>query len=392
MWWYYHEGGTLAPFNNWWRGEPTEPGILNCIWSSCIYTFSIIALVTGVSGVNRICPISIGLRKAQAMAPPVVLTMSKYMFMQKGAKDEINRYISMQTFEGFANCLKALYWVSKWTNQTCSKISNHCIYTWCPQVPLFSHGLNRFCTFNFLNMILNASSRKCVGDVSYADLQALRGILNLSIISSLWTLSFTEGLNTDTIGIWAIPNRARMPLLHSAWESVTKVACLGLLFICPFSICEKKNVSLFYNLFYNLMHMLKQKSKSPVTGSNDELTVRHTTYSVNVAVAHHVELIDGVQVPLQLINRRQKHVHHVRYDLSCLKQHLHQGLHLFRENHLQNTRHQNDYLVLFTVTCCPLTDAKSFIIFGLCYFTFTYFFMKSYLKDQNQRLSFCYAL
>lgn len=43
------------------------------------------ALVTGVSGVYRICPISIGLRKAQAMAPPVVFTMSRYMFVQKGA-------------------------------------------------------------------------------------------------------------------------------------------------------------------------------------------------------------------------------------------------------------------------------------------------------------------
>lgn len=42
-------------------------------------------LVTGVSGVNRMCPMSIGLRKAQAMAPPVVLTMSRYMFIQKGA-------------------------------------------------------------------------------------------------------------------------------------------------------------------------------------------------------------------------------------------------------------------------------------------------------------------
>lgn len=49
-----------------------------------LYTFSIIALVTGVSGVYRICPISMGLRKAQAMAPPVVLTMSRYMFIQKG--------------------------------------------------------------------------------------------------------------------------------------------------------------------------------------------------------------------------------------------------------------------------------------------------------------------
>lgn len=42
-------------------------------------------LVMGVSGLYRICPISMGLRKAQAMAPPVVLTMSRYMFMQKGA-------------------------------------------------------------------------------------------------------------------------------------------------------------------------------------------------------------------------------------------------------------------------------------------------------------------
>lgn len=33
-----------------------------------------------------------GLRNAQAMAPPVVLTMSKYMFMQKGAEDETNDY------------------------------------------------------------------------------------------------------------------------------------------------------------------------------------------------------------------------------------------------------------------------------------------------------------
>lgn len=50
-----------------------------------LYTFSIMALVMGVSGVYRICPISIGLRKAQAMAPPVVLTMSRYMFIQNGA-------------------------------------------------------------------------------------------------------------------------------------------------------------------------------------------------------------------------------------------------------------------------------------------------------------------
>lgn len=56
-----------------------------------LVTFSIMALVTGVSGVYRICPTSIGLRKAQAMAPPVVLTMSRYMFIQKGAKQEKTR-------------------------------------------------------------------------------------------------------------------------------------------------------------------------------------------------------------------------------------------------------------------------------------------------------------
>lgn len=53
-----------------------------------LHTFSIMALVTGMSGVYRICPISIGLRKAQAMAPPVVLTISRYMFMQKGAREK----------------------------------------------------------------------------------------------------------------------------------------------------------------------------------------------------------------------------------------------------------------------------------------------------------------
>lgn len=51
------------------------------------------ALVAGVSGVKRIWPISMGLRKAQAMAPPVVLTMSKYMFMQKGATQRDEREV-----------------------------------------------------------------------------------------------------------------------------------------------------------------------------------------------------------------------------------------------------------------------------------------------------------
>lgn len=57
------------------------------------------ALVTGVSGVYRICPISIGLRKAQAMAPPVVLTMSRYMFIQKGATQGKKRiHYNIQVF------------------------------------------------------------------------------------------------------------------------------------------------------------------------------------------------------------------------------------------------------------------------------------------------------
>lgn len=56
-----------------------------------LHTLSIMVLVRGVSGLYRICPISIGLMKAHAMAPPVVLTMSRYMFIQKGARKEANR-------------------------------------------------------------------------------------------------------------------------------------------------------------------------------------------------------------------------------------------------------------------------------------------------------------
>ena len=56
-----------------------------CVCRVCVCTFSMMALVVGVSGVNRTWPISTGLRKAQAMAPPVVFTMSRYRFMQNGA-------------------------------------------------------------------------------------------------------------------------------------------------------------------------------------------------------------------------------------------------------------------------------------------------------------------
>lgn len=56
-----------------------------------VYTFSIMSLVRGVSGVYRMCPISMGLRKAQAIAPPVVFTMSRYMFIQNGAAQEQKR-------------------------------------------------------------------------------------------------------------------------------------------------------------------------------------------------------------------------------------------------------------------------------------------------------------
>lgn len=59
------------------------------------------SLVTGVSGVYRICPISIGLRKAQAMAPPVVLTMSRYMFIQKGAGQMIHEMHDNHTGDMF---------------------------------------------------------------------------------------------------------------------------------------------------------------------------------------------------------------------------------------------------------------------------------------------------
>lgn len=82
------------------------------LFSIMLHTLSIMALVTGVSGVYRISPISIGLRKAQAMAPPVVLTMSRYMFIQKGAREEE----IVRIFEGNGLSLKRPW---KDQNQQC---------------------------------------------------------------------------------------------------------------------------------------------------------------------------------------------------------------------------------------------------------------------------------
>lgn len=66
---------------------------------SVLHTFSMMDLVSGVSGLYRICPISMGLRKAQAMAPPVVLTISRYMFMQKGAAERKETSLSAEVEE-----------------------------------------------------------------------------------------------------------------------------------------------------------------------------------------------------------------------------------------------------------------------------------------------------
>lgn len=80
------------------------------------------ALVTGVSGVYRIWPISIGLRKAQAMAPPVVLTMSRYMFIQKGAREKeivlLSRHVRV-IFKFKGKALEKKSHVKHKTNNTC---------------------------------------------------------------------------------------------------------------------------------------------------------------------------------------------------------------------------------------------------------------------------------
>lgn len=149
------------------------------------------ALVVGVSGVYRICPISIGLRKAQAMAPPVVLTMSRYMFIQKGAAQGTMRRIIVSNVDNSRIRLLKIHRKSK--NQSPSYI------------------------------------------------QASRGILNLSIISSLCSLSVVEGLDSDAAGSLEIPNRAMMPLLHNAREMVTNVAWVEMVLLCPLVIWGGQN-------------------------------------------------------------------------------------------------------------------------------------------------------
>lgn len=56
---------------------------------------------------------------------------------------------------------------------------------------------------------------------SLQNILAFRGILNLSIISSLCGLFVMEGSDSLTRGSLEIPKRALIPLLHSARERVT---------------------------------------------------------------------------------------------------------------------------------------------------------------------------
>lgn len=68
---------------------------------------------------------------------------------------------------------------------------------------------------------------------------AFRGILNLSIISSLWWLLGKVGFDSNMVGSLEIPNRARIPLLHNARERVTNVAWLDTVDLCPLAIWGK---------------------------------------------------------------------------------------------------------------------------------------------------------
>lgn len=56
---------------------------------------------------------------------------------------------------------------------------------------------------------------------SLQNILAFRGILNLSIISSLCGLLVKEGSESETRGSLEIPKRTLMPWLHSARERVT---------------------------------------------------------------------------------------------------------------------------------------------------------------------------
>ncbi len=76
--------------------------------------------------------------------------------------------------------------------------------------------------------------------VCLSNILAVRGSLNLSIISSLFWWSRKEGSDSEATGSLEIPSRAMMPLLHNARERVTNVALVETLLLCPLVIWGKK--------------------------------------------------------------------------------------------------------------------------------------------------------
>lgn len=90
------------------------------------------------------------------------------------------------------------------------------------------------------------------------------------------------------------------------------------------------------------------------------LSVKHfkavkVTHVVKFSVGRQVEVIDGVQIALQLIDGGKKRVHHVGYNLSHLKQNSHQALHLFRQHHLkEREQHSN----MFHCFCLYIMNLK----------------------------------
>lgn len=120
--------------------------------------------------------------------------------------------------------------------------------------------------------MVTALNGDCTDNIMY--LQAFCGILNLSIISSLWGLSGEEALDSDVIGRLEIPNKARIPLLHSARERVTKVAVLEMLVLCPLVIWGKNRLQVVLSCL--LKRVKTQGPEKDLTSTETFVTITQT--------------------------------------------------------------------------------------------------------------------
>lgn len=122
---------------------------------------------------------------------------------------------------------------------------------------------------------------------------AFRGILNLSIISSLWRSSRREGFDSDMAGSLEIPNRARIPLLHSAREIVTNVAWVDMVDLCLLIIWRENRVfrlhycTVFYPQYIPAHFYVCVTYTSPITRKVNILVLENIPVTLQHWFRHH---------------------------------------------------------------------------------------------------------